>query len=290
MIPYDSPRELKRFLQERGFGLKKRFGQNFLINRGVRDRILKLVSPKIGDEVWEIGPGLGCMTGMILEAGARLRVFEIDHGFIRVLSEEFGGAPGFSLTEGDVVKTWKQWKNNLPDIVFGNLPYSAASAIIADFLQEGFLPGRWIFMLQREVAERMTARPGKKSYSSFSVLCRAFSEPVLHFHVSPGSFFPPPEVVSTVVELGPRREPLDILDRSLFLVLIRSLFASRRKTVRNNILASDLGSRIGASGIVEILREAEIDPECRGETLDEVRIACLANAASRRVKSDGGGR
>jgi 16S rRNA (adenine1518-N6/adenine1519-N6)-dimethyltransferase len=135
-------------------------------------------------------------------------------------------------------------------------------------------------MVQREVAERMASRPGIKTYSSFSVLCQAFSEVIIHFHVSPGSFFPPPEVVSTLVELGPRREPLVIKDRTLFLSLLRALFAARRKTVRNNLLASSMGKRIGAKGIAEILLEAGVDPECRGETLEVRRIADLANAAA----------
>jgi len=165
MIEYNSPKLLAAFLRERGFALKKKFGQNFLVNPGTRAKILDAIAPEPGELVWEIGPGLGCMTGPILESGAKVAVFEIDRGFIEVLQDEFGGNPRFSLVPGDVLRTWRLHRAAPPAKVFGNLPYSAASAIIADFLEEGFLPSRCVFMVQKEVASRMAAKPGTKNYS-----------------------------------------------------------------------------------------------------------------------------
>ncbi len=280
MIAYDSPKQLAVFLRERGLALKKKFGQNFLVNPGTRAKILAALAPERDDRVWEIGPGLGCMTGVILDSGAEVKVFEIDRGFIEVLRSEFGGNPRFSLVAGDVLRTWREHRKEAPAKVFGNLPYSAASAIIADFLEEGFLPGLSVFMVQKEVASRMAAKPGTKNYSSFSVLCQAFLDVGVLFDVAAGSFYPPPEVVSSVVELRPRSTPPKLRDRGLFLEIARSLFASRRKTLKNNLQVSSLGRRLGAEALSELFREAGIDPDLRGERLSADEIAALSDAAS----------
>ena len=280
MIAYDSPRELAAFLKAHDLGLKKKFGQNFLVNPGVRAKILSVLAPEAGERIWEIGPGLGCMTGSILERGALLRVFEIDRGFIRILTEEFGTMPGFSLTAGDVLKTWKEFEDEKPKKVFGNLPYSAASAIIADFLEAGFLPDRWVFMIQKEVALRMAAKPGTKNYSSFSVLCQAFLDVAVRFDVAPGSFYPKPDVVSAVVELRPRKAPLRLEDRALFLELVRALFSSRRKTLKNNLLASSLGKRLDAEEMAELFKKTGVDPGLRGENLSAEELAAFSDAAA----------
>jgi len=279
MIAYDSPKQLAAFLRERGLALKKKFGQNFLVNPGTRARILEALAPGRGELVWEIGPGLGCMTGSILDSGAEVTVFEIDRGFIEVLRGEFGGNPRFTLVPGDVLRTWKLHRTASPAKVFGNLPYSAASAIVADFLEEGFIPSRCVFMVQKEIASRMASRPGTKNYSSFSVLCQAFLEVDILFDVAPGSFFPAPDVVSSVVELRPRSMPLELLDRKLFLEIARSLFASRRKTLKNNLQASSLGRRLGADALSDLFRKTGIDPGMRGENLSAVEVAAFADAA-----------
>jgi 16S rRNA (adenine1518-N6/adenine1519-N6)-dimethyltransferase len=280
MVPYNSPKQLAAFLAQRSLSTKKRFGQNFLISADVRGRILSLLSPAPGTKVWEIGPGLGCMSAAILETGAILNAFEIDHGFIKILREEFGGRENFTLTEGDVLKTWPARRNENPALIFGNLPYNAAAALIADFLEKDFTQSRWVFMVQKEVAARMSARPGTKNYSSFSLLCQTFMTARSVFDVSPAAFYPRPEVTSCIVELVPRPDPPEILSRGVYFSILRALFASRRKTIRNNLnpWAAALGKDSG--WVTRLLEAAGLEGGVRGETLCVERVAGLANAAA----------
>ncbi|HOV38351.1 MAG TPA: 16S rRNA (adenine(1518)-N(6)/adenine(1519)-N(6))-dimethyltransferase RsmA [Spirochaetales bacterium] len=273
MLPYDSPGELKRFLETTGLSLKKRFGQNFLINPRVRERILREIDPREGELLWEIGPGLGALTFSVLEYPVSLRCFEIDYGFVRILEEQFGGNTRFSLVPGDVLKTWRTYAGERPNKVFGNLPYSSGAALIADFLEGGFEPQHWIFMVQKEIAQRMSALPGSEDYSSFSVLCNTFAQVEVLFDVQPGSFFPRPQVISSVVRLTPPGISFQLLDRMLFVSLVRSAFACRRKTLQNA-----LTPLLKSFGFVprEVLLHAAIDPACRGESLSPEQFVQLA--------------
>ena len=173
-VNYDSPAEIRRTLDELGLTLKKRWGQNFLVNRGVRDKILELVDARPDEAVWEIGPGLGCLTSGLLGRCRLLVAFEIDHGLLRFLQKSFAGRAGFVLEAGDAVQRWGEARarHGVPDKVVGNLPYSAASAVIGSFAEAGFSPRRMVFTVQRELAARLTAGPGGKNYSSFSALCQ----------------------------------------------------------------------------------------------------------------------
>jgi 16S rRNA (adenine1518-N6/adenine1519-N6)-dimethyltransferase len=158
--------------------------------------------------------------------------------------------------------------------VVGNLPYSAAAALIGSFAERGFAPGRMVFTLQREVAERMSARPGSKSYSSFSVLCQHVYRVRERFTVRPGSFYPAPQVTSTVVELEPRDQADSPPITALFQRLVRAAFRSRRKTLWNNLQAWSSGfteERLAAA-----LEAEGIDPGCRAEQLGPERLAALA--------------
>jgi 16S rRNA (adenine1518-N6/adenine1519-N6)-dimethyltransferase len=281
MIPYDSPKGLAAFLAGRGLAPKKRFGQNFLVSPGARGKILSLLRPEAGLRVWEVGPGLGCMTACLLEAGAVLRAFEIARGFITILKEEFGagGEGSFTLSEGDVLETWPAFREEAPALVFGNLPYSAASALIADFLEKDFTRSRWVFMVQKEVAARMVARPGTKEYSSFSLLCQTFMNVRRQFDVSPEAFYPRPEVVSSVVELSPRPDAPAIVERGLYLSLLRAVFASRRKTLKNNLLPWAASRKRDETWVTRLLDASDIMPGLRGETLSVEELARLAGAA-----------
>ncbi|MDR1625517.1 MAG: 16S rRNA (adenine(1518)-N(6)/adenine(1519)-N(6))-dimethyltransferase RsmA [Spirochaetia bacterium] len=283
MVPYNSPGRLAAFLAGRGLALKKRYGQNFLVNPDLRGRIISLLAPKRGDLVWEIGAGLGCMSAAILGAGAVLRAFEVDRGFAAILKEEFGqtGEGRFALTEGDALALWPAFREEVPDLVFGNLPYNAAAALIADFLEKGFIQSRWVFMVQKEVAARMAARPGTKNRSSFSLLCQTFMDVRIRFDVSPAAFYPRPEVFSSVVELAPRPDAPAILDRGLYLGLLRAVFASRRKTLKNNLLPWAAARGRDAAWAALLLEAAELPPGVRGETLSAEELARLANAAAR---------
>lgn len=278
-VNYDSPRELSAFLEERGLRLQKKFGQNFLINRGAREKILEILGAEAGDRVWEIGPGIGAMTAMLLERGALLTAFELDRGFSRVLRELFGEDSRFSLVEGDALRTWKPVRDTAgaPDFVMGNLPYNAASAIILDMIRERIGCRKMVFTVQKEAAQRMAAGAGDPSYSSFSIICRFEHEVRLCGDLRPGSFFPAPEVVSSIVEIVPAPEKPRPLDRELFFALVESLFAARRKTVRNNLHSNLRYRGIGPELAMRALEEEGISPSLRGENLTPEQVVSLSN-------------
>ena len=174
---YDSQKEIINVLTERGLRPTKKFGQNFMISRAAREKVLSYVGIKEGDSVWEIGGGLGSMTSMALDRAGlagHLTVFEIDRGYIDFLSEQFGSHPGFRIVAGDMVKTWRTVaeETGKPDVIFGNLPYNSASAMITQLIEGDCLASRMVFTVQKEMGLRITAKPGSADYSSFSVFCQ----------------------------------------------------------------------------------------------------------------------
>jgi 16S rRNA (adenine1518-N6/adenine1519-N6)-dimethyltransferase len=235
MIAYDSPVALRAFLEEHGLGARKRFGQNFLIKRELRARLIDALAFEQGDAVWEIGPGLGAMTALLLERHARVTAFEIDAGFCRVLRELFEAQTNFTLVEGDALLTCLERYvsgGNAPYFL-GNLPYNIGGRLIAEFIEQKCFFPRMVITVQREVAQRMLAVPHSKDYSSFSVLC-ASAYTVTPLMVLKGAcFYPVPHVDSQAVRLDLRTERKQY--PALFYPLVRALFASRRKTVRYNL-------------------------------------------------------
>ncbi len=278
---YESPKEIAALLESRGLSLKKRYGQNFLIGRGARERIVDAIDPKPADRIWEIGPGIGSITDLLVGRVAKLTVFEIDRGFLPILQSRFGAFAGFHLVPGDFLATWEEVRANegLPDLVFGNLPYRSASAIIAALAKGGAEGVRLVVTVQREVAERIGARPGTKAYNGFSILCQWAYAVVPHGDLKPGSFYPPPEVTSSVIELRPRNRPA-LADRELFFGLTRHLFGARRKTIRNNLLAMKELEGIGESALHGALEAASLDPHSRGERLTVEQVAALSERLS----------
>jgi 16S rRNA (adenine1518-N6/adenine1519-N6)-dimethyltransferase len=273
---YDSPQALSRLLDVEGLAMTKRFGQNFLVNRRARKRILAELGAAAGDRVWEIGPGIGAMTAEALETGLDLTAFEIDHGFARLLERLFGKEERFKLVEGDFLHTWKGELEGAgrPDFVFGNLPYNAAAAIIAAFIEGDLLPRRLVFTVQREAALRMVAKPGTKDYSSFTVLCSSACLVRLPFDLGAASFWPQPRVTSSVVVMEPRPVPLLAEDRAGFSRFVRMGFASRRKTLRNNLKAGGHAEK----SIDETLASLGIDANIRAEALAPEALAAIHQA------------
>ncbi len=220
--------------------MTKRFGQNFLVNRDSRERVLEELKAEPGMRVWEIGPGIGAMTALALDAGLAVTAFEIDHGFSRLLTRLFGSRPSFKLVEGDFIDRWKAEfeATGAPDRIFGNLPYNAANAMVASLIEGDLIPPRMIFTVQKEAGLRMIAVPGTKDYSSFSVLCTSACKMKLAFDLGKSSFWPVPRVTSAVVRMLPRRDPVAAGDRAGFSAFVRAGFSSRRKTLRNNVRAA----------------------------------------------------
>lgn len=272
---YDSPAALKQFLESANMAMQKKFGQNFLINPTCREKLVDALALEPGMSVWEVGPGLGAMTGSILAKNARLTAFEIDRGFVSVLHDLFGDNPNFTLVPGDVLKTWKAVRadRGLPSRLFGNLPYNIAATILADLITSGSLCDRCVITVQKEVAVRMAAQPGTGDYSSFSVLTQFAYEVKTVMDISPGSFWPRPNVISRAVLLTKRKTPFSCSDCDLFFSLVRGLFSSRRKTINNTLKNwlvqtgftsyNDTTDQIAKT----VLANANIDPVRRAETL-----------------------
>lgn len=239
---YNSPQALKDFLQERGMAMQKKFGQNFLVNKEARKNIVNLLDIKEGDSVWEIGPGLGCMTEEILSRGANLTVFEIDRGFaecIRSFFSDYESKGKFHVVQGDVLKTWKkELKKNSSGAgsikLFGNLPYNIAATFVADTITENVSFERCVFTVQKEVAQRMAAKNSSEDYSSFSVLCQWAYNVKTNAVLAPGNFWPRPNVDSQTVVFSKREPPLVCTSPSDFVKVVHTLFSNRRKTILNN--------------------------------------------------------
>ncbi len=281
---YNSANALKTFMEERGMAMQKKFGQNFLLNETARKRLIDALDIDEKTLVWEVGPGLGSMTSEILSRGASLCAFEIDRGFAACLKEFFEDEINenrFSLVEGDVLKTWKAraeaQKENMPTRFFGNLPYNVAATIIADTISAGVRFEKAVFTVQKEVAERMCASKNTENYSSFSVLCQWAYDVKPLLDLAGGNFWPKPNVASRAVIMSRRDDFPRCNNPDFFMKMQRSLFASRRKTVKNNLTtflcnAEKASAALIAAGINEKRRAEELSIEellklsdCAGE-------------------------
>ena len=281
-LNYNSSSELRAFLEREDLGMQKRFGQNFLVDLNARKMLTQALGANSGDEVWEIGPGLGAMTAMLLENGLKVNAFEIDNGFIRILKKLFSENKNFTLIEGDVMKTWKKYAelSDKPGSQFllGNLPYNIAAVLLADFIEQGWIFKRMVVTVQKETALRMMASAGSKDYSSFSVLCASVYKVKQIVTIRPSSFYPQPNVDSMGVLLENKNAATY---PAVFYPLVRSLFAARRKTIKNN-LTSFLSSRYEKTKANEIcacvLKENCISENERAENLEIEAFLSLAKS------------
>lgn len=275
---YNSPIALKNFMDENNMAMQKKFGQNFLVNADARKKLIDVLDVKPGMKVWEVGPGLGSMTSGLLERGVNLTVFEIDHGFARLLTqffEEYANSGNFSLVEGNVLKTWPKFakENDIPKRFFGNLPYNVAATIIADTITKGFRFDKAVFTIQKEVGQRMNAKPGTEDYSSFSVLCQWAYDVKPVMDLAGGNFWPVPNVASRAVLMTKKEDFPKCENPELFRKMVRQIFALRRKTLRNN-----LSRFVKAEICDEALKIAGIEPSIRAENLSVEDLLKLSDA------------
>ena len=267
---YNSPSSLKAFMEEHNLAMQKKFGQNFLVNESARNKLIDALDVKEETVVWEVGPGLGCMTASLLERGAMLTVFEIDHGFARLLPEffcDYAENGKFTLVEGDVLKTWtgEKEKKGIPERFFGNLPYNVAATIIADTINKGIRFEKCVFTVQKEVAQRMTAKCGSADYSSFSVLCQWAYDIKNLIDLAGGNFWPKPNVSSRAVVFTKKESFPGCDNPELFMKMLRGAFSLRRKTIKNNLLTlfpvDIVDSALNESGIPFNQRSEELPLE-----------------------------
>ncbi|HEY5883726.1 MAG TPA: 16S rRNA (adenine(1518)-N(6)/adenine(1519)-N(6))-dimethyltransferase RsmA [Pyrinomonadaceae bacterium] len=262
----------------------KRFGQNFLTNQSIINRIIDALDPKPGETIIEIGPGEGALTGLLLEHQSRLIAIEFDNNLIPALEQKFGDSENFHLVQADALTTdfCEIIQPAQSARVVANLPYNISTAILQRLIEQRACVTDMVLMLQREVVDRITAEPGSSERGFLSVLVEAYCETEKLFDVAPGSFRPAPKVWSSVVRITPRSSSVaEVNNERLFWQIVSAGFAQRRKTILNNLrnapppLQETLKNRGGAS---IVLCRAEVELQRRAETLNLDEWARIAQA------------
>jgi 16S rRNA (adenine1518-N6/adenine1519-N6)-dimethyltransferase len=257
---------------------KKRFGQHFLRDTGMLERIVRLIDPHSGDLLVEVGAGSAALSSRLAPAVSRLLAIEIDDECIGTLREALSWFPGAQVVHGNILQI------DLPDMlepylapgtrlrVTGNLPFNISTAIITKWLDSGLPIHDMVFMVQLEVAERLTATPGTRDYGYLSILCQHRADLRLEFRVSPACFVPRPKVVSAMVSMRPRPQEFAPELEHVFRELAKASFAHRRKTIANSLARDPRYVELGS----ELLRRADIDGRRRPEQLSVLEYERLA--------------
>jgi 16S rRNA (adenine1518-N6/adenine1519-N6)-dimethyltransferase len=256
---------------------RRRFSQNFLTDRGIAERIVTAIDPRPGDLIVEIGPGRGALTAPLLERLHTLHAVEIDRDAAKALAEVFP-EHRLLLHVTDVLEF--DFSSLGPGLrVVGNLPYHISTPILFRIDALHRLISDCHFLLQKEVVERMAARPDSAEYGRLSVMLQYRWRIERLFDVSPGAFRPRPRVWSSLVRLVAHPAPRQALDEAMFARVVAAAFSQRRKTLRNALRAL-----LDETG----MRECGIDPQARGETLAVDEFVRLADAAARRSSASSG--
>ena len=281
MATLGNPKETIAILNKYGFNFQKKFGQNFLIDTHVLEKIIKSAEITKDDLVLEIGPGIGTMTQYLCENAGKVIAVEIDKNLIPILTEDTLAAyDNVKVINSDVLKLdlkkLAEEENGVRPIkVVANLPYYITTPIIMGLFEAGVPLASITVMVQKEVADRMQAGPGSKDYGALSLAVQYYAEAETLFGVSRGSFMPAPNVDSAVIRLTRRKTPpCQVQNEAVMFRLIRAGFNQRRKTLLNSLTGAGytkerLSAAFGAAGIA---------PTARAEQLTLPRWAALANA------------
>ncbi|MDD3926929.1 MAG: 16S rRNA (adenine(1518)-N(6)/adenine(1519)-N(6))-dimethyltransferase RsmA [bacterium] len=271
----------KRLLMHYNLRASKRFGQNFLIDRNILHKIVEAAEIGPADRVMEIGPGLGALTAELLEQAGKVVAVELDRAMLEVLRQELGDAGNLVLVEGDILKLdweelWQREFDGQPAGVLGNIPYNISTPIIIKLLAHHHLIPWAILMVQREVADRLKARPGSKDYGALTVAVAYRAEVRRIMTVTPGAFNPPPKVSSAVIRLDMLPQPsVAVRDEAFFFKVVRGAFQQRRKVLANS-LADNLG--MTKERISQAMEAAGIPPKARPEELSLLEFGRLSDA------------
>ena len=276
---------MKPLLAQHGFHFSKAKGQNFLIARWVPESIAQDSGVDKNTGVLEIGPGIGPLTQQLCLRANKVCAVELDQRLAPILKLTVGEFENLDILWGDVLK------QDIPKLVAekfpglrpaacANLPYYITSPILTALLEAECFDTVTV-MVQKEVAQRIAAKPGTADYSAFTVFCQYYAQPQLLFDVPAHCFLPQPKVTSAVVTLKVRRHrPWQIDDEAIFFRLVRASFAMRRKKLSNGIASGF--PELGKAGAEQVILEAGFDANVRGETLGIPEFAAIANAISRR--------
>ena len=280
MIDVTNIHVMKPQLAEHGFHFSKAKGQNFLIARWVPERIAEEAGVDASAGVLEIGPGIGPLTQQLALRAGKVCAVELDTRLEPILQMTVGEFPNLEILWDDVLKQdipalVREKFAGLRPMACANLPYYITSPILTALLEARCFDSVTV-MVQKEVAQRIAAKPGSADYSAFTVFCQYYAEPELLFDVPAGCFLPQPKVTSAVIQLKCRKElPWDIADKEVFFRTVRASFAMRRKKLSNG-LASGF-PKLGKNGAAEVIAAAGFDANVRGETLGIPEFARLAN-------------
>lgn len=287
-----TPHGTMEILNEFGIRAKKKYGQNFLINRGVVDSIVEAAEITKEDCVLEIGPGIGTMTQLLSEAAGHVVAVEIDTGLEKVLDKTLEDCGNVTVLFQDILKTdlkaiAEEYNQGRPLKCVANLPYYITTPILLQLFQEADFFESITIMVQKEVADRMMATEEDKEYGALSLAVRYYSEPELTCIVSPGSFIPRPGVDSAVLRLVIRQEPLVEADESFLFAVIRASFNQRRKTLANAVShgLSEKEGIVSREEVQEALRKMGLSETVRGEKLSLEQFAQLSGYLKEEMKT-----
>ncbi|MFC0296610.1 16S rRNA (adenine(1518)-N(6)/adenine(1519)-N(6))-dimethyltransferase RsmA [Geobacillus jurassicus] len=280
-----TPGRTKEILERYGFSFKKSLGQNFLIDTNILRKIVNAADISCDTGAIEIGPGIGALTEQLARRAKKVVAFEIDSRLLPILADTLSPYDNVRIIHQDVLKAdlHAVIAEELADVsdrmVVANLPYYVTTPIIMKLLTERLPIRGMVVMLQKEVADRLAAKPGTKDYGSLTIAVQYYTEAEVVMTVPRTVFMPQPNVDSAVIRLVKRpRPPVVVDDEGVFFQVVRASFAQRRKTLLNNLTNNLLGGKENKEQIERALAALGIDPRRRGETLDIAEFASLSNA------------
>jgi len=282
---------LRDYLEQNKLRPRKKFGQNFAIDNTMLEKLMDAAELHPSDTILEIGPGIGTLTERMLSFGADVIAVEIDRGFCELLSHHFKDRPNFSLIEGDFLKykTQQELMAKLSTIktpikVIANVPYYITTPIITTLFLSGVPYSSIVLTIQKEVAQRLAAQPGTKTYGSITIFTRYYSDCEIYAELPPQSFFPSPKVHSSIIKLSPYESSPYQCDYPLFFhKIVKLCFNERRKMIKNNVQKLLKGFQcdpdaITADIIEQMLIDNGITPTDRPENVDIQEYVSLSKS------------
>lgn len=278
-----TPSYTKDILKKHRFSFKKSLGQNFLIDANILENIIKHAGIDSSSGVIEVGPGIGALTEQLAIHAGKVVAFEIDQRLLPVLNDTLKGYNNVSIIHQDILKADvaevidAYFPHGQAVYVVANLPYYVTTPILMKLLRENLPVNSFTVMIQKEVAERMSAKPNSKSYGSLTIAVQYYSEAKVVMNVPKSVFMPEPNVDSSVLKLTRRKTPpVQVANEDFFLELVQASFAQRRKTLKNNLSSHFKGS-LDKAQVTQFIAESGIDGTRRGESLNIAEFAKLAN-------------
>ena len=275
----------RAILERHGFTFKKSFGQNFLTDTNILQKIVDTAEIDKNVNVIEIGPGIGALTEFLAENAAEVMAFEIDDRLVPILADTLRDFDNVTVVNQDILKVdlaqyIAEFKNpDLPIKVVANLPYYITTPILMHLIESGIPFSEFVVMMQKEVADRISAQPNTKAYGSLSIAVQYYMTAKVAFIVPRTVFVPAPNVDSAILKMVRREQPaVEVQDEKFFFKVTKASFVHRRKTLWNNLTSHFGKSEETKAKLTAALEQAELSPSVRGEALTLADFARLADA------------